>query len=251
MSEAHPLLEVRAIVKEFPGVRALGGVDLSLRAGEVHALVGENGAGKSTLIKILAGVYSKDSGDILFEGRSIKGLKPNQTAQLGIGRTFQIVRPFPDLTTLDNVTLAALCKAGTRREARRRAEEILEITRLSPFANIESRNLTLARRKRLEIARAVALEPRIILLDEVMAGLTPAEVDETVALIKDLTAMGISAVAGVEHVMQAVRKISDWIVVLNFGQWLAEGPPNEVMRNREVIRAYLGSRYAEAEGLRW
>ncbi len=244
------LLEVRSLTKSFGGLLALDGISFKVEAGKILSIIGPNGAGKTTLFNVITGALPADSGDILFEGQSIKGLKPNQTAQLGIGRTFQIVRPFPGLTTLDNVTLAALSKARTRREARRRAEEILEITRLSSLANIESRNLTLARRKRLEIARAMALEPRIILLDEVMAGLTPAEVDETVALIKDLTAMGISAVAGVEHVMQAVRKISDWIVVLNFGQWLAEGPPNEVMRNREVIRAYLGSRYAEAEELR-
>ena len=244
------LLEVRSLTKSFGGLRALNGISFKVEAGEILSIIGPNGAGKTTLFNVITGAFPPDSGDILFEGRSIKGLRPNQTAQLGIGRTFQIVRPFPGLTTLDNVTLAALVKAGTRREARRRAGDILEITRLSPFADVESRNLTLARRKRLEIARAMALEPRIILLDEVMAGLTPAEVDETVALIKDLTRMGISAVAGVEHVMQAVRKISDWIVVLNFGQWLAEGRPDEVMRNREVIEAYLGRRYAEAEELR-
>lgn len=245
------LLEVRSLTKSFGGLRALDGISFKVEAGKILSIIGPNGAGKTTLFNVITGALPADSGDILFEGQSIRGLKPNQTAQLGIGRTFQIVRPFPGLTTLDNVTLAALSKAGTRREAQRRAEEILEITSLSPFANVESRTLTLARRKRLEIARAMALEPRIILLDEVMAGLTPAEVDETVALIKDLTTMGISAVAGVEHVMQAVRKISDWIVVLNFGQWLAEGTPSEVMRNREVIRAYLGSRYAEAGESQW
>ena len=244
------LLEVRSLTKSFGGLRALNGISFTVEAGKILSIIGPNGAGKTTLFNVITGALPADSGDILFEGRSIKGLKPNQTAQLGIGRTFQIVRPFPGLTTLDNVTLAALAKVSTRREAQRRAEEVLEITRLSSFAKVESRNLTLARRKRLEIARAMALEPRIILLDEVMAGLTPAEVDETVALIKDLSTMGISAVAGVEHVMQAVRKISDWIVVLNFGQWLAEGRPDEVMRNREVIEAYLGRRYAEAEELR-
>jgi branched-chain amino acid transport system ATP-binding protein len=241
------LLELRSLTKSFGGLLALDGISFKVEAGKILSIIGPNGAGKTTLFNVITGAFPPDSGDILLEGRSIKGLKPNQTAQLGIGRTFQIVRPFPGLTTLDNVALAALAKARTRREARRRAEEILEITRLSQFANVESRNLTLGRRKRLEIARAMALEPRIILLDEVMAGLTPAEVDETVALIKDLTTMGISAVAGVEHVMQAVRKISDWIVALNFGRWLAEGPPDEVMRNEEVIRAYLGSRYAQTQ----
>jgi branched-chain amino acid transport system ATP-binding protein len=241
------LLELRSLTKSFGGLLALDGISFKVEAGKILSIIGPNGAGKTTLFNVITGAFLPDSGDILLEGRSIKGLKPNQTAQLGIGRTFQIVRPFPGLTTLDNVALAALVKARTRRNARRRAEEILEITRLSPFAYIEARNLTLGRRKRLEIARAMALEPRLILLDEVMAGLTPAEVDETVALIKDLSSMGISAVAGVEHVMQAVRKISDWIVALNFGRWLAEGPPDEVMRNDEVIHAYLGNRYAKTE----
>ena len=246
------LLEMRSLTKSFGGLLALDGISFKVEAGKILSIIGPNGAGKTTLFNVITGAIPPDSGDILLEGRSIKGLKPNQTAQLGIGRTFQIVRPFPGLTTLDNVALAALVKARTRREARRRAEDILEITRLSPFANVESRHLTLGRRKRLEIARAMALEPRIILLDEVMAGLTPAEVDETVALIKDLSRMGISAVAGVEHVMQAVRKISDWIVALDFGRWLAEGPPEEVMRNPEVIRAYLGNRYAQSqESQRW
>ncbi len=239
------LLEVRSLTKSFGGLRAVDGVSFKVEEGMILSIIGPNGAGKTTLFNLITGALAPDSGDILFEGRSIKGLKPNRTARLGIGRTFQIVRPFPFLTTLDNVTLAALAKAKNRREARLRAAEILEITHLSTFARLDARNLTLARRKRLEIARAMALSPRIILLDEVMAGLTPVEVDETIVLIKSLTTMGIAAVAGVEHVMQAVRKISDRIVVLNFGQWLAEGTPGEVMRNPEVIRAYLGSHYGE------
>jgi branched-chain amino acid transport system ATP-binding protein len=240
-----PLLEVRSLTRSFGGLRAVDGVSFKVEEGMILSIIGPNGAGKTTLFNLITGALAPDSGEVLFEGKSIKGWKPNQTARLGIGRTFQIVRPFPHLSTLDNVTLAALAKTGTRRGAQRRAAEILEITRLSPFANMDSRNLTLARRKRLEIARAMALSPRIILLDEVMAGLTPAEVDETIALIKSLTTMGISAVAGVEHVMQAVRKISDRIVVLNFGRWLAEGPPGQVMRDPEVIRAYLGSHHGE------
>ncbi len=240
------LLEVQSLTKSFGGLRAVNRVSFKVEEGMILSIIGPNGAGKTTLFNLITGAMTADSGDILFEGRSIMGMKPNRTARLGIGRTFQIVRPFPHLTTLDNVTLAALAKANNRREAQRRAAEILEITHLSTFAKFDARNLTLARRKRLEIARAMALSPRIILLDEVMAGLTPAEVDETIALIKSLTTMGIAAVAGVEHVMQAVRKISDRIVVLNFGQWLAEGTPVEIMRNPEVIRAYLGSHYAES-----
>ena len=238
------LLEVRSLTKSFGGLLAVDGVSFKVEAGTVLSIIGPNGAGKTTLFNLITGALTPDSGDILFEGRSILGLRPNQTALRGIGRTFQIVRPFPGLTTLDNVTLAALSQVGTRREARRRAEEILEITRLLPLANVEARNLTLVRRKRLEIARAVALKPRIILLDEVMAGLSPPEMEETIGLIKGLASLGISAVAGVEHIIQAVRKISDWIVVLNFGRHLAEGTPEEIMRHPEVIRAYLGSHIA-------
>ena len=240
-----PLLEVRDVSKRFGGLRALDGISFAVHAGVVLSIIGPNGAGKTTLFNVITGALKPTQGDILFEGKSIAGMKPWRTAQLGIGRTFQIVRPFPGLTTLENVALAALVKAETRRAAERRAEEILEVTGLTPFARLEARNLTLARRKRLEVARAVALDPKILLLDEVMAGLTPTEVDETVELVKRLRAMGIAAVAGIEHVMQAVRKISDHVVVLNFGKKLAEGPPTEIMRHPEVVKAYLGSQYAE------
>jgi ABC-type branched-subunit amino acid transport system ATPase component len=241
-----PLLEVRGVSRSFQGLRALDGVSFSVEQGAVLSIIGPNGAGKTTLFNLITGALAPSGGDILFEGRSIVGLQPNRTAQLGIGRTFQIVRPFPGLTTLDNVTLAALAKEPRRRAAERKAEAVLELTGLAPFARVEARNLTLARRKRLEVARAVALQPRIILLDEVMAGLTPAEVDETVDLVRRLRGLGISAVAGIEHVMQAVRKISDRVMVLDFGRKLAEGPPAEVMRHPEVVKAYLGAKYAEA-----
>ncbi len=239
------LLELRDVSKSFQGLRAVDHVSFKVDAGEILSIIGPNGAGKTTLFNLITGALVPDSGDILFDGRSIRGLAPNRTARLGIGRTFQIVRPFPGLSTLDNVALAALARESSRREAERKAAEILELTRLAPYARLEARSLTLARRKRLEIARAIALRPRLILLDEVMAGLTPAEVDETIELVKGLRALGIAAVAGIEHVMQAVRKISDRIMVLNFGRWLAEGPPAEIMRHPEVIKAYLGSHYGE------
>jgi branched-chain amino acid transport system ATP-binding protein len=241
-----PLLELRHVSKSFQGLRAVDDVSFKVDAGMVLSIIGPNGAGKTTLFNLITGALKPSGGDILFEGRSIKGMKPNQTAQAGIGRTFQIVRPFPGLTTLENVTLAALAKEPRRRHAAALAAEILELARLSAFSEQPARNLTLARRKRLEIARAVALRPRIILLDEVMAGLTPVEVDETIALLKELRSRGVATVAGIEHIMQAVRKISDHVVVLNFGKKLAEGPPGEVMSNPEVITAYLGPAYAEA-----
>ena len=242
-----PLLEVDSVSKSFGGLMALHDVSFKVEAGSTVSIIGPNGAGKTTLFNLISGALTPDSGEIRFDGRSIKGFRPNQTALLGIGRTFQIVRPFPGLTTLGNVALAALSRARTRREAEGRAAEILEITRLAPYAQVEARQLTLARRKRLEIARAMALQPRLILLDEVMAGLTPTEVDETIGLIKELNRMGVSAVAGVEHVMQAVMKISDWIIVLNSGCWLAEGTPAQIVRDPAVIRAYLGTHFAAPE----
>jgi len=241
-----PLLEVRDVSRWFGGVRALSHLSFEVPYGRMVSIIGPNGAGKTTLFNVITGALPPSSGDVRFEGASISGLRPDQTARLGIGRTFQIVRPFPGLTTLDNVAVAALAKERTRRAARVRAQEILELTRLARFADVEARNLTLARRKRLEVARAVALRPRLILLDEVMAGLNPAEVDQTIELIKRLRSLGIATVAGIEHVMQAVQKISDWIVVLNFGEKLAEGLPGEVMNQPEVVKAYLGSRYADA-----
>ncbi len=239
-----PLLEVREISKAFEGLRALDGISFQVPAGKVVSIIGPNGAGKTTLFNVITGALAPSDGDVLFEGRSIRGLRPSQTARLGIGRTFQIVRPFPGLTTLENVMLAALARERTRRAAQERAGRILELTGLAPLAGVPARQLTLARRKRLEVARAVALQPKLVLLDEVMAGLTPAEVDETVELVRALPSLGIAAVAGIEHVMQAVQKISDWIVAVNFGRKLAEGPPAEVMRHPEVIKAYLGARYA-------
>ena len=239
-----PLLEIRDVSKSFEGLRALSRVSFEVPHDKIVSVIGPNGAGKTTLFNVITGALTPTSGDILFEGRSIRGLKPNETARLGIGRTFQIVRPFPGLTTLDNVAVAALVNERTRGEARKRAEEILELMRMSAFARLDARNLTLAWRKRLELARAVALRPRLVLLDEVMAGLTPSEVEDTVELVLRLRSLGIAAVAGIEHVMQAVQKISDLVVVLDFGQKLFTGPPAEVMRNPDVVRAYLGTKYA-------
>jgi len=239
-----PLLEIRDVSKSFEGLRALNRVSFEVPHDKIVSVIGPNGAGKTTLFNVITGALPPTSGDILFEGRSIRGMRPNETARLGIGRTFQIVRPFPALTTLDNVAVAALVNERTRGAARKRAEEILELMRMSAFARLDAKNLTLAWRKRLELARAVALRPRLILLDEVMAGLTPSEVEDTVELVRRLRSLGIAAVAGIEHVMQAVQKISDLVVVLDFGQKLFTGPPDEVMRNPDVVRAYLGTKYA-------
>jgi ABC-type branched-subunit amino acid transport system ATPase component len=240
-----PLLEIRDVSKSFEGLRALNHVSFDVPQDKIVSVIGPNGAGKTTLFNVITGALAPSTGDVLFEGKSIRGLEPNETARLGIGRTFQIVRPFPGLTTLDNVAVAALAKERGLREARKRAEEILELTGLARFGRLEARTLTLAGRKRLEVARAVALRPRLLLLDEVMAGLTPTEVDDTVELVKRLRSLGIAAVAGIEHVMQAVQKISDLVVVLDFGQKLFAGPPDEVMRHPDVVRAYLGTKYAQ------
>jgi ABC-type branched-subunit amino acid transport system ATPase component len=240
-----PLLEIRDVSKSFEGLRALDHVSFEVPYDKIVSVIGPNGAGKTTLFNVITGALAPSTGEILFEGKSIRGLRPNQTARLGIGRTFQIVRPFPALTTLDNVAVAALAKERTRREAEKRALEILELTGLAKFAQKEARTLTLAGRKRLEVARAVALRPRLLLLDEVLAGPTPTEVEETIELVRRLRSLGIAAVAGIEHVMQAVQKISDLVVVLDFGHKLFAGPPDEVMRHPDVVRAYLGTKYAQ------
>jgi branched-chain amino acid transport system ATP-binding protein len=195
---------------------------------------------------VITGALAPTGGDVLFEGRSIKGLRPNETAQLGIGRTFQIVRPFPGLTTLENVAVAALARERTRRAATRRAHEILEVTHLAPFARIEARNLTLARRKRLEVARAIALRPRLILLDEVMAGLRPTETDEMVAVFRELNRSGLTILL-IEHVMRAVMALAGEIVVLHHGQVISRGAPEAVVRDPAVLESYLGEADAAGE----
>ncbi len=239
------LLELHRVSKHFGGIRAVEEFSLEVQAGEIVGLIGPNGAGKSTLFNCVAGVFPPTSGEIVFQGRRIDGRKPWDLCRMGIGRTFQIVKPFASRTVLYNVTVGAFAVTSRLGEAERWALEVLRLLRLEDKADMRAANLAIADRKRLEIARALATRPRLLLLDEVMAGLRPTEVDEMVAVIRRLRESGITFFL-IEHIMRAVMALSDRIAVLHFGHKIAEGAPQEIARDERVIKAYLGEDYGAA-----
>jgi len=236
------LLEIRNATKSFGGLVALHQVDLVLEQGEILGLIGPNGAGKTTLFNLVAGVYRPDKGQILFRGEDITYLQPHQICQLGVARTFQLVKPFANLTVLDNVMVGAFNRTSSRVEARRRAQEVLTFVGLGGREEQLAKSLTTPDRKRLELARALATEPQLLLLDEVMAGLTPTESAAVVELIRKVRDSGITVFV-IEHVMRAIMTLSDRIAVLHHGELIAEGTPQEVSQNERVIEAYLGEAY--------
>jgi branched-chain amino acid transport system ATP-binding protein len=239
------LLEARGLSKRFGGVHAVARLDLSIAAGDVVGLIGPNGAGKTTVFNLLSGFLAPDGGDIRFRGRSIVGLAPHAICQLGLARTFQIVRPFPRLSVLDNVMVGALARHPTAGPARAVACAVIERLGLGVKAAHPAAGLTLAERKRLELARALATEPALLLLDEVMAGLNATEIAGLVALIGEIHRGGVSILL-IEHNMRAVMTLSQRIVVLNFGERVAEGPPAAIANHSRVIEAYLGEEYVDA-----
>lgn len=233
------MLEVEGLTVRFAGLMALAGVHLSVQEGEIAAVIGPNGAGKTTLFAAISGFLRPDGGRIRFLGRDITGQQPHRLAVAGLVRTFQVTRPFADLTVRENIAVGALLRGRTRRQALARAEEVAERVRLLPFIDRPAATLTLAGRKRLELARALATEPRLLLLDEVFAGLNPAEVAEMEPVIHALPKEGISVLL-IEHVMQAVMRLSDRVSVLVGGRVVAVGPPRKIVQHPAVIEAYLG-----------
>ncbi len=245
------ILEVIGVSKHFGSLTALQDVSFTLRRGEILGLIGPNGAGKTTLVNLIAGTTPYSAGDIHFLGKSIRGLKPHQIGRLGISRTPQIVKPITDMTTLENVMVGALFgkkgKKRTVRAARRKAEQTLELLGLAAKSNVPGESLNVQERKRLERAKALAMLPTVLLLDEVLAGLNPAEIDEGVDLIKKVRDAGVTILV-VEHVMRAIANVSDRVIVLQHGEKIMEGKPEEVLNHGKVIEAYLGKRYRALAG---
>jgi branched-chain amino acid transport system ATP-binding protein len=232
-------LEVRELSKRFGGLVATDGVSFSLGAGEILGLIGPNGAGKTTLFNCIAGTFAPTRGEILLEGEAIAGLPPERVAALGVARTFQIVRIFCSLTVVENVMVGAMLREKAVRAAQRIAMDTLAFTALERRAHDPASLLTVAEQKRLEVARALATRPRLLLLDEVMAGLTPSEVGEAVDLVRRIRARGIACVV-VEHVMEGIMPLADRILVLDRGRKISEGTPAAVAADPAVIEAYLG-----------
>jgi branched-chain amino acid transport system ATP-binding protein len=237
------IFEARNLVKYFGGLAAVNGVSFKVNKGEIFGLIGPNGSGKTTIFNLINNYYPLTSGDIFFNGKSIKGLKTHMICHLGIARTFQVVKPLARMTVLENVTASAFCRVNTIKEAQKLALDAIEFCGLEHYKDQRAKGLPIGLRKRLEITRALATQPELILLDETAAGLNPKELDQAIELIKEINRRGITIII-VEHIMKVIMTISNRILAINHGQPVADGSPEEVSRNPEVIKAYLGEEYA-------
>lgn len=233
------IFEMRNISKKFGGLQALNNVSFSLAEDEILGIIGPNGAGKTTLFNVINGIYKPSSGKIRFNDFDITGIPPNVICHKGIGRTFQVAKPFREMTVLENVMTAAFCRTNSTSTAVERASSIIERCDLAEKAKMTAKNLTTIDQRRLELAKALATEPKMLLLDEIMAGLTIKECEIAITLVRKIREMGLSILM-VEHVMKAVMSLCDRILVLDQGRKLTEGTPKEIARNEIVIEAYLG-----------
>lgn len=240
------ILTLHGVSRRFGGLNALDDVDLAIEQGEVVGLIGPNGAGKTTLVNVVSGALRPSAGEIVFDGRRIDGKRPFQISRLGVARTYQVVQPFPEMTALENVMAPATFAAGARdtRAAREAAKQALDFVGLGDSAGRVAAELTLAGRKRLELAKSLAMKPKVLMLDEVNAGLNSAEIDQAVELIRRIAANGVTIII-IEHLMKVVMSLCTRLVVLHHGAKIAEGTPAEISRDKRVIDAYLGSRYSQ------
>jgi branched-chain amino acid transport system ATP-binding protein len=234
------MLAVAGVTKSFRGLKAVADASFDVADGSIVGLIGPNGAGKTTLFNVIAGVYASDAGSVTFQGRPISGLRPDQVCAAGIGRTFQIVKPFAGLSVLDNVIVGALQRSKSVSSARRYAAEIIAKLNLDAKRDLPASSLTLPDRKRLEVARALATRPKLLLLDEVMAGLRPTECDQMVQVFRELNRAEGLTILLIEHVMRAVMALAQRIVVLHHGEIIARGAPEDVVRDPAVLECYLG-----------
>lgn len=244
-STTTPILQLKSVSRVFDGIRAVDDVSLTFHAGEIVGLIGPNGAGKTTLVNLISGFLPVSSGDVIFDGVSITKKKPHAIAQSGIARTFQIVQPFARMTVLENVMAGAIYAGHCGMlQAREKAIESLEFTRLAHLKDMPASELALANRKRLELAKSLAMNPRMLMLDEVNAGLNSSEIDDAIRMIKSIAATGITIIV-IEHLMRVVTALAERTVVLHHGAVAAEGPTDQVLRDPKVIEAYLGNKFAK------